>query len=610
MTYTPWEDIYAVMESRRNDNGPIIDQMIQVRDRYNGDYILPYLTDEEAPNLPPLTPAIIADAVDNNGMRAASTTPTVLCAAVDPTKQSGRRSREYAKIRRKIITGTYFENRFNLKMRRAYRHLFGYATFSMIVCPDYAEGCPKIELRDPLSTYPDPRAAESYDNPLNVGYVYGKSSTWVRQNFPEAKIPREAEGESMWDMLEWIDDSYTVVGILGPRFKDWWWRNERDYGGQELRRYPNLIGMVPAIVPCRVTLDRIGSQLANITGITDIMSRLTALDMVAREKSIFPDRFILGRTGATPSLADGEWQDGRTGRMNVILDADKVGAMPFSPDPSSTQAIDRLERNARISGGLVPQMGGETYGALRTGRGIDSLMGASVDPRIQEMQEIMQAHLPYLNEVIFETYKRYWPDKSFKFVSGWTGDPGMVEFTPNVHIEINMNTVVYPVAGSDIQSITIMLGQLLGTGAISRRTFRERHPFIGDAEEESARVDEEEIEQMVKQSLMAAVASGAMPPQVLARIEKARREHPSGDIIEAVVKVQQQMQEEQASVAPPPGPEQVTDPSLQPGLSAPAQGPQDPNAISGPQGAGIGPTPNMSGLRELVNTVAQSARVA
>ncbi|MGL4297492.1 MAG: hypothetical protein ACRCW4_00265 [Candidatus Neomicrothrix subdominans] len=605
----PWEDIHATVLRRRERNSPIIDEMIVVRDRYNGDYVLPYLTDADAAGLPPLTPAIIADAIDNNGMLAGSTLPSITCPPVNPTKQTGVRSREYAKTRAGIIKGTLFESRFQLQMRRAYRHLFGYASFCMSVIPDMRYDKPRVHLRDPLTCYPDERAAEDFCDPENVAFVYGKSVDWIRSAFPEARdfIQSEARGgDNMWEMVEWVDEHDVVVGILGPREKAQYYTYSDSplRWGKELRRWPNRAGMVTAICPARVTLDRISSQLVKVTGITDLMARMMALDVLAREKSIFPDRFLLGRTGMTPQIVNGEWKDGRTGEMNVVLDAEKIGSMTFAPDPSSTQMVDRLERNARISGGLVPQMGGESYGALRTGRGMDALMGAAVDPRIQEMQEIMAAHLPRLNEAIFETYKGYWPTKKFTLLSGWNGTGRQVEFTPAEHIETSSSVVSYSIAGADAQGKTIILGQMFGTGAISLRTFREKHPWIDDPDEEAARVDEEKFERVAVESILQRAMGGMMAPIELADLEEARRTDPNGDIFTAIRAADQRARERQAQIAPEPGPGQVTAPEAQPGLGGPTAQPAPPPGL----GASIGPTEEMQGLRELMNAVSATNR--
>jgi hypothetical protein len=601
-----WEEIHSIVVNRRDRNSPLIDEMIVVRDRYNGDYVLPYLTAEEHAELPPLTPQLIAEAVDNNGMLAGSTLPAITCPPIDPTKQTGVRSREYAKTRKGILQATLYESRWPLLARRAYRHLFGYATFCMVVQPDLKKKqMPIVHLRDPLTCYPDERVAEDYCDPYNVAFVYGKSVDWIRHCFPESREYLEEEAnssETMWEMVEWVDEYDVVIGLLGPRERVKFWQGTDNplRWGKELRRWPNRAGRVTAICPSRVTLDRISSQLAKITGISDLMSRMMALDVLAREKSIFPDRFLLGRTGMTPSIVGGEWRDGRTGDMNIVLDAEKIGAMTFAPDPSSTQMIDRLERNFRVSGGLVPQMGGETYGALRTGRGIDTLMGAAVDPRIQEMQEIMAAHMPSLNESILDCYKGYWPGRKYTLISGWGGATRMVEFTPEVHIETSKNVVSYAIAGTDAQGRTIILGQLQGMGVLSRRSVREMHPWVADADEESARIDEERFEQAAVEAIMQQAIAGMLSPQELADLEEARRQDPNGDIFTAIREAQRKAQERQATEAPPPEPGQVAAPETQPGLGGGVQQPA-------PQPT-IGPPGELGGLRELMNAVAQTSR--
>lgn len=603
-----WDEIYSIMQNRKMRNGPLLEQMIAVRDRYNGDWVVPYLGKEATPELPPLTPALIAETIDNFGMRAGSVLPAVFCPSIDPTKQSGSKSKEYARIRRRIITSTYNKSKMQLVLRKVYRHMTGYATAALVVVPDFQTNMPMIKVRDPLNTYPDPKVNEDFDEPENIGFIFAKSVEWIIRNYPEAKavLPQHYKMEDLWELCEWIDRDNCVIGLLGPRQSNYRTSMEPQRHAMELRRWPNRAGMVTAICPSRVTLDRIASQLVHVTGITDLMARLTALDIMAKEKSIFPDRYVLGRSGLTPQIVGGEWQDGRTGQMNLVLDADNIGALSFSPDSTSVQAIDRLERNARVSSGLVPQFGGETYGALRTGRGIDALMGAAVDPRIQEMQEVMQAWLPYLNEVIFATYQGYWPERNYVMVSGWPLDSGEVRFVPSKHIETRSNSVSYPIAGADVQSTNIILGQLLGADAISRQTFRERHPWIGDASEEAARVDEETFERAATQSILNKAMTGELPLIFLAEIEKARREDPNGDIFTAITVANRKLQEQQATPAPVPAPESgmVAPPQSMPGIE-PAMQAAPPGAQPG---STIGPTDNMRGLRELMNALAQTQR--
>ena len=182
-----FEEIVGIIRQRQDHQSPLMDRMLEIKERYNGDYVIPLPSMEEEPILPPLTPALISENIDAVAQRAASVTPFIGCPAVDPTKESGRRSRQYADIRKRALAATWYQNRLKVKMRRAYRHLAGYATTALVVYPDYNLGMPKIEVRDPLGVYPDPKAAEDYDIPRNCGFVYGKSGDWLRANYSAAR---------------------------------------------------------------------------------------------------------------------------------------------------------------------------------------------------------------------------------------------------------------------------------------------------------------------------------------------------------------------------------------------------------------------------------------
>ena len=184
-TYT-FEEIVGIIRQRQDIQSPLLSKMIEIKERYNGEYVIPLPSMDEEPVLPPLTPALISENIDAIAQRAASVTPYIGCPAIDPSKERGRRSRQYADIRKRALAATWYQNKYKLKMRRAYRHLAGYATTALVVNPDFENGMPKIEVRDPLGVYPEPQAAENYDVPRNCAFVYGKSGDWLRANYPAA----------------------------------------------------------------------------------------------------------------------------------------------------------------------------------------------------------------------------------------------------------------------------------------------------------------------------------------------------------------------------------------------------------------------------------------
>lgn len=569
-----FDEIVQIVLDMQRFQGPTIQAMKDVLDRYDGDWVLPMPSVADEPSLPPLTPALIAEAVDQMAMRAASVRPTVTCAAIDPSKDTGKRSRQYAQKRRQILAATYHQSKWQLGRRRFYRQLSAYYTGSLVVVPDFKLELPSIEVRDPLGTFAEPQAQEQLRVPEYVAFLTRHSGAYLRGRF--AKVRMENGGpisavdtQELWDVMEWYDTEQMMWGLVGPVRNHGVHINQRFYATPWMQlspSYPNKAGVVPAVVPHNVSLGRIASRIGSLLGNVDLQAKLTALDILAQEKAIFPDTYAIGRQNGMPQIIGGVWKDGREGDINMLMDVDQVGVLRTTPDMRTTQLVDRLERNFRTSTGLVPQFGGETYGALRTGKGIDSLAGMAVDPRIQEIHEIDEAYMPHLNEAIFATYQGYWGAKKYTLFSGWPGDLGQVDFIPNEHIETRNNTVSYAIAGADVMQQTQILGSLLGTGAISRRTFRDKHPYIEDGDAEASRVEGEQLEEALRQSIIQRVMQGQLPPTVAVRI----RDHlaKGDDIFAAVAKADEEMKRMQATPAPQAPPGMSAAPESMPGLAA------------------------------------------
>jgi hypothetical protein len=310
-----WPEIVSSVRVRQMNNGELLSKMIEVRRRYNADWVVPYVSEMDQEALPTTTPGLIAEAIDFIGMRAASVMPYMNSPAIDGSRPSGVRSLEYAGIRRKIMGATHHKSMTKLHLRRAMRHLAGYATTSMIVVPDFKTGMPRLELRDPLTSYPEPKAAEDLSAPTNAAFVFGKSVTWLKTNYPQVRdwlTSSNAIGVEMWDIVEWVDEDCTVIGILGPQTTESYTlgASGQMIQSMELNRWPNPTGICPAYIPVRVTLDKILSQIANLTGQVDLMAKLQALAIAAGEKAIFPDRYIIGDDARAPQLVGGQWKDG------------------------------------------------------------------------------------------------------------------------------------------------------------------------------------------------------------------------------------------------------------------------------------------------------------
>lgn len=608
-----WSHIVDLVYERQDANHVLLDAMIDIRDRYNGEYVLPWFTDESIEDVAVAVPSLVAEAVDNLAMRAGSVLPAIWCPAINPSKQKGTKSREYADTRRKAIAAGWNDSKLSLQLRRLFRHYYGYGTCSLFVM-DTPKG-PRYQTRDPLTTYPDLQTAEDFCEHEDVATVYGKSGSWLRAKFPMLRkefggpIPEtQTARESIWDVCEWIDRDEWRFGLMGPRDPNAVSQSAGDTGPQdytmELWWKPNKLGRVPYVAPARVTLDRIVSTISHTIPMIDLMAKLQTLDLVATEKSIFPDRFVIARPGETPMILSesGEFEDGRTGVINQLKGVEQMGEMRGEPSQSNKVAIDRIERNIRVSSGLVPQMGGETYGALRTGRGIDALMGAAIDPRINEGQENVGMFLETANEFYLQMLRDEYAGQKFWMFTGQPGDAEEFEFDTTKHVETLRNAVSYPIAGADVGSTNIHLGQMLAAEAISMRTFRERHPWVLDPVSEERRVQEETLERTALQALQTQAAQGAVPLEFLALLEEEVRNRDNADIFEAIAQAMRKLREQQAQEAPPPEEGQVVAPEAAPGLAA------GPNAMTQVSPGEIGgtiprPSADQDNLRRIISAL-------
>lgn len=592
---TRFDHITMTMWARMRTQGPTLRTMHEVRQRYYGEWVLPDLSAQDMGNL---APAIVADTIDHTGMRANEVAPMYRV----PQYGNKDADREKATGRRKMLLHTRKESGWKVAGGRFFRHLSAYGTACLMARPDFDVQAMRIRVRDPLGCFPDPKAPEDLTPPENAGFVYGKSASWVRNRYPKSRSenggpippPLNANDSEMWELVEWWDSECMVIGILGPRLPE----DISLYDAVgfryacELARVPNRVGFVPVSVPIRLTLDRVASQVSNILGHVDVMARFAALDMMASEKSIFPDKYILGsQPGVAPTLVGGVWHDGRTGKINLIYDAQQVAEIRGTPDPAGKIAHDRFERNAKVSGGMIPQQVGEQYGSARSGRQVDAIIGAAIDPRILEMHDIASLTIASVNRAVLAGNKRYWGSRTFYLYSGMAGDhvmkvkpdeivevvreAGVDEYGPYDEMLGIDNEVEYPVPGTDLQGTTIALGQLLAAKVIAKSEFRDRHPWTSaDSDIIERGVFEEDLKETLVEGLKQSVFSGTTAAIDVVEILKQYRE--TGDEVQAVAEAHRLSQERQATLAPPPTPDQAVAPEATPGISPAGAGAEQP----------------------------------
>ena len=585
-----WAEIEAVVVGRRNQDFYLKRDMMTVRDRTNGDYVIPLYDVQGQPISPALSPQIVVNAIESGAQRAASTRPNIFCPAINSTDLHMKR----ADTRRRATYATWSDNQMWLTVRRAFRHLWGYGTTALWAYPDFERGGVCMELRDPLTAYPEPRAPEDVSPPDDVAFVYGRTAAWLIRHYPTAPdgrdlIPRWRMAEQagqMIDVLEWIDHDVIVLGALGVAYNRRTTRGATPIMGDgvELERTPNRAGMVPAAVPCAVTLDRIASQVMRITGIADVLDRMVALNQVAAERAVFPDRYVLGaENGPPPALSGGSWKDGRSGDTNIVTNAKAIGELNSAQSQNAMQMISYLERAARMNGGDPAMFGGELTGSLRSGQTVNALGSFAIDPRVAEMQDILGAWLAVLNQGIVAVYKGYFGGRHFSMYSGRPGDTTLIDFTPNTDFETDSNVVAWAFPGSDVNAITVALGQAVGSQMMSRATARAKHPLVEEPDLEERSIVVEALRDALVQSIQTQVANPQMPMDPIDVAYALDRLNEGDNIETAIIKMHEAAQNRQATVAGQPQAGQIAAPETMPGIGGPAsQQPPPPQAIPQP----------------------------
>lgn len=597
-------DQWLVDEWRRRADGQsrVLEMMRQTQSLVNGDIVVPLPEMDRAEQ--PAVANLTAEAVDQLGMRVASTSPSLHCPPLRPRSKASQRE---ADRRRNGIKAYWRANRLHRLNRRRARMLVAYGAAPVSIIPDTTRGIPKWVVRSPLTTYPSPE--EFYDeySPADVIFAYRRTCGWMRDNYPRHHAEMHPKGEcSQTDPVEIIEyhDSKRSIAIAAGVRGDWEWGQQGSsvvMHTETCRLYDieHGLGICPVATPHRMTLDRIGGQFSQLMGMHQAQARLMALELIAVEKHVFPDLVLVPNApNATPSLVGNVWHDGRTGRINIVKNG-QVDTVQINPGVQTVPIMDLLERNQRVGGGIPAQWGGEVPTNTRTGRAGEVTMSAAIDFRVQELQETMADSVQTESIIGMRMARKLWGDTPRSFHIGLPA--GMDEgndFTPNKDFTTEVIEVKYAMPGADANGLVIATGQRVGAGMMSRDTARDLDPLIEDANMEGDKVRSEQLEQALMASIQQMASQGQIPPGDVALIMKLHFEQ-DVDLAEAVEKAQKIAQERQA--------EKVAEdsPAAQPGLALPGAGAEStpmPTVDAPPQGLG--------NLRKLLDGLVTPQRMA
>lgn len=561
------EEILSLLYERQLAQGEVISKMREIRDVYQGDVIIP-LPELEAANKPAVA-NLLNQGLEQMSMRVASTMPDVF---YPPTKPGMDIHEKRARTRRMANIGWWQQNHLRVKMRRRSRWLVGYGAAPVVIRPDMKNQIPMWHLRDPLTCYPAPCVDTDDMAPPDCIFSYNRTLDWLRDNYGEKvrSLYRgpNSKGDQVFSLIEYIDgDEFVLLASGTVRPTDDYDQTQQAYQTcVELERIPNRIGLCTVVVPGRIGLDRRMSQFEGMLGMYMIQSRLAALEVIAVEKGVFPDTYLVSRPNEIATFVSGPY-DGRTGMVNVIKGGD-IKDVQSNPGFQTNPTVDRLERSQRLTAGIPAEFGGESTTNVRTGKRGDSILSAVIDFPIQEAHELFSEALQLENKLAIAIMKEYFDGPKSFYVSV-KGAKGRVDYTPSTDFDSDTNFVSYSQAGVDLNNLVVGMGQRIGVGTMSKRTAQEMDPLIDDPENEHDRVVTEGLEQAMLQGIQQQAAQGAMAPIDLAHIMRLV----SSDKMElaaAVEEAQRLAQERQASSGSPgapDGPVPQGAPEAQPGLT-------------------------------------------
>jgi hypothetical protein len=584
-----------MLQERKQAQSPLLSNMARLRDAYNGDIIVPLPEMDRSEQA--AVANLISTGLDQSAMRISSVVPNLYFPALKP---GDRASEKRASTRKNATLGWWEANKMPLKLRRRARHMIGYASSPVVLRPDRKRGIARWELRSPLSTFASPTEDPDDITPLDCIFTFGRSYKWLQTNYPDRIAQLNTNGKApapheIFEVVEYVDGEVTVMAVIGKK-SDPFSNYMQGAAYVELERVVNRTGICPAVVPGRITLDRPMGQFDGLVGMYQMQAKLMALEVIAVERGIFPDTYLISRPGESAKFISGPF-DGRTGMVNVVAGGDLREAGQ-AQGTASGQLIDRLERSMRITSGTPAEFGGESTTNIRTGKRGDAILSAVVDFPVQEAQEILAASMQEENKRAIAIAKTYFGEQRRSFYV--SRNAKHVDYIPNKDFETDENNVTYSYAGADANALVVGLGQRIGLGTMSKRSAQEVDPLIADPEREHDRVVQEALEQALLASVQQQAQAGTIPPADLAKIMSIVISDKL-PLAEAIEKVNKMAQERQATAAP------MGSPETQPGLSAPGMGMEQPGSLppamagptSGPDATGGGaaaPTPDLEAL--------------
>lgn len=600
------KEISDLYHHRKEMQNPILKRMEEVRQLYNGDMVvpLPELDQSQKPGIANL----LLQGIDQMGMRIASVMPDISYPPIRPGIQI---SEDKARDRRLANLGWWDMNQMQIILRQRARYLLAYGSSPVTLSPISPKVTDKRKMpfwrsRNPFSAFLPMPEIENDMEPSNGIFCHSQSRQWLEQRYPD-QMRRLAKGDDAkpndrFEVLEYHDAEETTLIVLGKeqesRLLDSYGRERAATGSPSeiLEQVANKAEIPLVVCPGRIVLDRLLGYFDQLPGMYMKQAKLDALEYVSVKRSIYPTEWLVTHpTSLSQATIVTEATSVRGIRGEIK--GGQIQTITLSPNQMVAPAIDRLERNARVTAGIPAEFGGESPTNIRTARRGSEVMSSTITMPIGEAQDIFAASLEAENVRAVALMRGNYKTVFFGFMQSRTGPTqDAKDYSPGETFETDLCYVKYAIPGTDASAIPIEIGQRVGTQEISLYTARRMDPVVEDPTFEDAQVTIEGLRKATVSGLEQQAAQGTFNPATVAYIVKEMLGKDKLTVEDAVIRIHEKKQKTQAA-------QSGGTPQQQPGLAP-------PTAQPGPQGPGgpiPPPNPNQANLAQVLQTLRRPA---
>ncbi|ONK10388.1 hypothetical protein [Streptomyces sp. MP131-18] len=485
---------------------------------------------------------ITANAIDNAARQLAenlAALPSINCASGTATTESAKR--RVAK-RTKIAYSYVIDSGLRKQLPTGADWYNTYASMPIIVEPDFAVGAPRFRIENPMNTYVE---CDRWGKVRTYVKVYREAAGKLAAAYPEhaaaiygtSTFDKGCSPDSLLEVVRY-EDSETRVLYMPER---------RDH---VLLQAPNPLGKVMVAIAEKPKWDdQERGQYDDVVYPHLAQSKMAMFGLEATQKSV---RAPLAVPEDVTKIAFG---DDAVIRTRSPRDVIRVGQdMPTAAWQQQSLLAEEVQRGTRTPRAAT----GDIDASIITGKGVEAL-GAGYDTQIATGQLMIGYALEQALELAFEMDEKFWPDAEKQISGVINGTPFEEKYTPSKDIagSYRVSCSYGFASGMNQHNALVFLLQLRGDQLVPRDFVQRQLPMDVDVAELQRQVDNEGVEDALKQGLYAMLASlgvmmqqGMDPTQVLrqtAELIKLRQKLP---FHEAYLKAFEPKEEEAAPADP------------------------------------------------------------